>query len=128
MVPKRDFLTVSDLSRDELTLRDLLQPCRVLADLLTLHEALGGWEGKIVARVGDGNNVANAWIEAAGVLGFELRVACPEGYAPDRAPFEKNQKLTRLRITEEPEDAVAGADLVTTDVWTSTRDIWSPSG
>ena len=100
-------------------LTDLVHPCQVLADLLTLHDALGGWEGKIVAWVGDGNNVANAWIEAAGVLGFELRVACPEGYEPDRGLFEKNQKLTRLSITEEPEEAVEGADLVTTDVWTS---------
>jgi len=94
-------------------------PCQVLADLLTVQEAIGGWEGKIVAWVGDGNNVANAWIDAAGVLGFDLRVACPEGYEPDRTLFEKNQRLTRLMITEEPEEAVAGAHVVTTDVWAS---------
>jgi ornithine carbamoyltransferase len=94
-------------------------PCQVLADLLTVQETIGGWEGKIVAWVGDGNNVANAWIDAAGVLGFDLRVACPEGYEPDRTLFEKNQRLTRLMITEEPEEAVAGAHVVTTDVWAS---------
>ena len=100
-------------------LTDFQHPCQVLADLLTVRESIGGWEGKIVAWVGDGNNVANAWIDAAGVLGFELRVACPEGYEPDRTLFEKNQQLTRLMITEEPEEAVAGAHVVTTDVWAS---------
>jgi len=100
-------------------LTDLLHPCQVLADLLTVREALGGWEGKIVAWVGDGNNVANAWIDAAGSLGFELRVACPEGYEPDRGLFEQNARRTRLIVTEEPEEAVEGADVVSTDVWTS---------
>ena len=100
-------------------LTNFLHPCQVLADLLTVQEAIGGWAGKIVAWVGDGNNVANAWIDAAGVLGFELRVACPEGYEPDRSLFEKNQALTRLTITEEPEEAVEGAHVVTTDVWAS---------
>jgi len=100
-------------------LTNYLHPCQVLADLLTVHEALGGWQGKIVAWVGDGNNVANAWIDAAGLLGFELRLACPEGYEPDRTLFEKNQKLTGLTITEDPEEAVEGAHVVSTDVWAS---------
>ena len=100
-------------------LTDLLHPCQVLADLLTIQESLGTWQGKIVAWVGDGNNVANAWIDAAGLLGFELRVACPEGYEPDRKLFERNASRTRLTITEEPEEAVAGAHVVSTDVWTS---------
>jgi ornithine carbamoyltransferase len=100
-------------------LTDLLHPCQVLADLLTVREALGTWEGKIVAWVGDGNNVANAWIDAAGLLGFELRVACPEGYEPDRGLFERNAGRTRLSITEDPEEAVTGAHVVNTDVWTS---------
>ena len=100
-------------------LTELLHPCQVLADLLTMREALGGWEGKAVAWIGDGNNVANAWIDAAGVLGFELRLACPEGYEPDRALFERNQGRTRLVMTELPEEAVQGADVVTTDVWAS---------
>jgi ornithine carbamoyltransferase len=100
-------------------LTDLLHPCQVLADLLTVRESLGAWEGKIVAWVGDGNNVANAWIDAAGLLGFELRLACPEGYEPDRGIFERNAGRTKLLITEEPDEAVQGADVVSTDVWAS---------
>src|SRR5438046_7214620 len=65
-------------------LSDLPHPCQVLADLFTVREALGTWEGKRIAWVGDGNNMANSWIEAAQVLGFELRLACPEGHEPDR--------------------------------------------
>ena len=64
-------------------LTDLLHPCQVLADLLTVRESLGGWDGKVVAWVGDGNNMANSWINAAGSLGFELRLACPAGYEPN---------------------------------------------
>ena len=63
-------------------LTDLLHPCQVLADLLTVRQRLGGWEGKTVAWIGDGNNMANSWLNAAGTLGFELRLACPEGYEP----------------------------------------------
>jgi len=100
-------------------LTDLLHPCQVLGDLLTIREAMGGWEGKIVAWVGDGNNVANAWIDAASVLGFELRLACPEGYEPNREIYERSASRTRLTITEDPEEAVMGAQVVTTDVWTS---------
>ena len=93
----------------------LLHPCQVLGDLLTIRESLGSWEGRIVAWVGDGSNVANAWIDAAGVLGFELRLACPEGYEPNRELFERNASRTKIMITEEPEEAVAGAHVVTTD-------------
>ena len=100
-------------------LTDLLHPCQVLADLLTVQESLGTWQGKIVAWVGDGNNVANAWIDAAGLLGFELRLACPEGYEPDRKTFERNAARTRIVMTEEPEEAVTGAHVVNTDVWSS---------
>lgn len=100
-------------------LTDLLHPCQVLADLLTLREEFGSWEGKVVAWIGDGNNMANSWIEAAGLLGFELRLACPEGYEPNHAIFERNSARTRLSITELPEEAVAGAHVVATDVWTS---------
>jgi len=64
-------------------LTDLSHPCQVLADVFTVREALGTWEGKRIAWVGDGNNMANSWIEAAQVLGFELRLACPEGYEPN---------------------------------------------
>lgn len=100
-------------------LTDLLHPCQILADLLTVREALGSWDGKIVAWVGDGNNVANAWMDAAGLLGFELRLACPEGYEPDRRIFERAAARTKVTITEEPEEAIEGANVVNTDVWAS---------
>jgi len=100
-------------------LTDLLHPCQVLADVLTMREEFGGWEGRVVAWIGDGNNVANSWLDAAGMLGFELRVACPEGYEPNHDIFARNAARTRLTITELPEEAVAGAHVVTTDVWAS---------
>ena len=100
-------------------LTDLLHPCQLLADLLTIKENLGTWEGKTIAWIGDGNNMANSWIECAGLLGFELRLACPEGYEPNHEIFEKNSKLTKLTITELPEEAVLGAHAVNTDVFAS---------
>jgi len=100
-------------------LTDLLHPCQVLADLLTIRESLRGWEGKTVAWIGDGNNMANSWLNAAGVLGFELRLACPEGYQPNREILERNRKLTRVTLTTDPREAARGAHVVNTDVWAS---------
>ena len=100
-------------------LTDLSHPCQVLADLFTVKEHLGGWEGKRVAWVGDGNNMANSWLEAAQVLGFELRLACPEGFEPNRAKFEEAQRHANVTVTEVPEEAVEGAHVVNTDVWAS---------
>src|SRR3989441_1077131 len=98
----------------------LSHPCQVLADLFTVREALGTWEGKRIAWVGDGNNMANSWIEAAQVLGIELRLACPEGYEPNRAIFERAKAAGAcLSITEVPEEAVEGVQVVNTDVWAS---------
>jgi ornithine carbamoyltransferase len=100
-------------------LTDLSHPCQVLADVFTVQEALGGWESKRIAWVGDGNNMANSWLEAAEVLGFELRLACPEGFEPDREKFERACKKARVLVTEVPEEAVEGAHVVNTDVWAS---------
>src|SRR5881628_1389660 len=101
-------------------LTDLSHPCQVLADLFTAREALGGWDKKRVAWVGDGNNMANSWIEAAAVLGFELRLACHEGYEPSRRLFDRaKQAGACVEITEVPEEAVEGAHVVNTDVWAS---------
>jgi ornithine carbamoyltransferase len=100
-------------------LTDLLHPCQILADLLTMREHIGGWDGKVVAWIGDGNNMANSWINAAGTLGFELRLACPEGYEPEREVFDRNKDRTSISITEDLEEAVSGAHVVTTDVWAS---------
>src|SRR5437867_3477539 len=100
-------------------LTDLTHPCQVLADLFTIREHLGGWDGKRIAWVGDGNNMANAWLEAAAVLGFELSLACPEGFEPNRARFEAAQQGGCVLVTEVPEEAVEGAHVVNTDVWAS---------
>jgi ornithine carbamoyltransferase len=104
-------------------LTDLLHPCQVLADLYTIKEAIGGWEGKRVAWVGDGNNMANSWIDAAGVLGFELRLACPKGFQPNDGLLERARTRAGgkpcITISEEPEAAVEGAHVVNTDVWAS---------
>ncbi len=80
---------------------------------------MGGWEGKKVAWVGDGNNMANSWLNAASVLGFELRLACPEGYEPEREIFERAKRCADVSMHEDPEEAVQGANVVNTDVWAS---------
>jgi len=100
-------------------LTDLLHPCQVLADLMTVREAIGGWEGRVIAWVGDGNNMANSWIEAAGTLGFELRLACPRGYLPDAAILARHRDKARITLTTDPREAVRGAHVVNTDVWAS---------
>jgi len=100
-------------------LTDLSHPCQVLADLFTVREALGGWEGKRIAWIGDGNNMANSGLEAAEILGFELRLACPEGYEPNREKFERASQRATVVVTEVPEEAVEGAHVVNTDVWAS---------
>ena len=100
-------------------LTDLLHPCQVLADLLTMRESHGGWDGKAVAWVGDGNNMANSWLNAAGSLGFELRLACPAGYSPDAEILRRNQAKASIVLTTDPREAVRGAHVVTTDVWAS---------
>jgi ornithine carbamoyltransferase len=100
-------------------LTDTHHPCQVLADVFTMIEAFGDCEGKRVAWIGDGNNMANSWLDAAALLGFEVRLACPEGYEPNHDVFERASRATRVLITEEPEEAVEGADVVNTDVWAS---------
>jgi ornithine carbamoyltransferase len=100
-------------------LTDLQHPCQVLADLLTVRENLGGWEGKVIAWIGDGNNMANSWIDAAGTLGFELQLACPDGYLPDPGVLERNRSRTRITVTGDPKEAARGAHVINTDVWAS---------
>ena len=78
-------------------LTDYNHPCQILADLLTVQENLGDVSRRVVAWIGDGNNMAHSWIEAAAALGFELRLACPEGYDPD--PELLSQASQRTRIT-----------------------------
>jgi len=100
-------------------LTDFLHPCQVLADLLTVRQHLGTVDGKVVAWIGDGNNMANSWINAAYRLGFELRLACPEGYDPDPALVARAQASATVRVLRDPREAISGADVVNTDVWAS---------
>ncbi|HKH83813.1 MAG TPA: ornithine carbamoyltransferase [Gemmatimonadales bacterium] len=100
-------------------LTDLLHPCQVLADLLTVRESLGSWDGKVVAWIGDGNNMANSWINAAGSLGFELRLACPKGYEPNGEILARNSKKTTISLTNDPRIAASRAHVINTDVWAS---------
>jgi ornithine carbamoyltransferase len=100
-------------------LTDLLHPCQVLADILTVRQRLGTYEGKKVAWIGDGNNMANSWINAAYRLGFELVLACPEGYDPDATILARAQREANVRVVRDPNEAAEGAHAVNTDVWAS---------
>ena len=100
-------------------LTDFLHPCQILADILTIRQHLGSHEQQVVAWVGDGNNMANSWIHAAYRLGFELRLACPEGYEPDAQLLAQAQAVAPVHLMRDPKQAVQGAHVVTTDVWAS---------
>jgi ornithine carbamoyltransferase len=93
-------------------------PCQILADVFTCIEQRGAMEGKIVAWVGDGNNMAATWLQAADVLGFTLHVSTPNGYEVDAAAAGV-KRSDCFRIFRDPLDACRNADVVTTDVWTS---------
>ncbi|MCP5272331.1 MAG: ornithine carbamoyltransferase [Burkholderiaceae bacterium] len=93
-------------------------PCQILADIFTFIEHRGSIQGKVVAWVGDGNNMANTWLQAADILGFTLHVSTPGGYEIDPA-VAGVQNPGCLKLFKSPAAACAGAHLVTTDVWTS---------
>jgi ornithine carbamoyltransferase len=98
-------------------LSDDLHPCQLLADMQTFLEHRGSIKGKTVAWIGDGNNMCNSYIEAAIQFDFQLRVACPAGYEPN--PEFLALAGDRVTVLRDPREAVAGAHLVSTDVWTS---------
>src|SRR5688572_12370958 len=102
-------------------LTDLLHPCQIMADLQTIQENFGIDDvSKLkISWVGDGNNMANSWINAAYRLGFEIRLACPEGYQPPADILERARGATSVVLTTDPKEAVEGAHVVNTDVWTS---------
>jgi len=100
-------------------LTDLSHPCQILADVLTIQQHVGDIRGKTVAWIGDGNNMANSWIEAAAHLGFTLKLACPEGYDPDDDFLRAGVASGMVHLLRDPREAAAGADVVTTDVWAS---------
>ena len=101
-------------------LTDLNHPCQLMADLFTVSEHRANYRDLVYCWIGDGNNMANSWINAASVFGFELRIATPPGYEPDAGVIEKaRQAGTRLILTNDPREAAAGADILNTDVWAS---------
>jgi len=93
-------------------------PCQILADIFTFIEHRGSITGKTVAWVGDGNNMANSWLQASEILGFKVHVSTPSGYEIDQS-IAGLRSSSSYQVFKDPMQACAGADLVTTDVWTS---------
>ena len=102
-------------------LTDLYHPCQIMADIMTVIEHKGTYKGLKFAWVGDGNNMANTWIEAAAIFGFDLALACPKGYEPDAGvmAWAESTAPGRVTLTSDPREAVRGADVLNTDVWAS---------
>jgi ornithine carbamoyltransferase len=105
-------------------LSDRFHPCQALADYLTLREARGDLPGRTLAYVGDGNNVAHSLIHGGARLGVHVRIATPPGYEPDAVEVERGRRMAEetgasVLVTEDPGEAVEGADAVYTDVWAS---------
>ena len=106
-------------------LTDLYHPCQLLADLFTVWERLGSVEGVRYAWIGDGNNMANSWCNAAALLGLDLVLACPAGFDPhpdvlaSAAAAQARRGRGSIRLVRDPAEAAAGADVVSTDVWAS---------
>src|SRR5258706_3158671 len=101
-------------------LTDRSHPCQIVADVMTFEESKGPIAGRTVAWVGDGNNVAASWMHAAARLGFRLRIACPAQLRPDKSLMEwVKSEGADVVVTDEPADAVEGADCIVTDTWIS---------
>jgi ornithine carbamoyltransferase len=100
-------------------LSDLYHPCQVLADVQTLAERFGRLEGLKLAFIGDGNNVAHSLMLTAGRLGVHVAVATPAGYQPNAEIVDQASRLGRITLTNDPSEALSGADAVYTDVWAS---------
>ena len=102
-------------------LTDLFHPCQVLSDVMTVIENKGGLENLKIAWIGDGNNMANTWVQAAARLGFELVLACPPGYDPNDVVLQEAQQEpgSRIMVVRDPAEAVRDADVINTDVWAS---------
>ena len=102
-------------------LTDLLHPCQILSDLFTIMEKKGTYEGLKITYIGDGNNVANSWLNAAARLPFRLAMAWPENYAQDPFIFKRAIQEAEKGVTLclKPEEAAADADVIYTDVWAS---------
>ena len=104
-------------------LTDDSHPCQIMADIMTFEEHRGPISDKTIAWCGDGNNMATSWIQAATKMGFELRLACPEQLKPDEnVLLWATKNGGKIHLTQDPEEAVTGADCVSTDVWVSMGD------
>lgn len=126
MIRTFDHQLVVDLARHASIpvingLTDWLHPCQILADLLTMRECSIDFDKAVVAFIGDGNNVANSWIEAATLYGLTVRIACPEGYDPDQSLMARvrSKGPGKVEIHRTAASAAAGADVLYTDVWAS---------
>jgi ornithine carbamoyltransferase len=106
-------------------LSDQHHPCQVATDLFTVREHFGAIDGLRYAWIGDGNNMANSWLEAAGLFGLDLALACPDGFAPDPALVAAARDAQRrlgkgsIALTTDPREAAAGSHVLSTDVWAS---------
>jgi ornithine carbamoyltransferase len=112
-----DYATVPVIN----ALTDVHHPCQVLSDMMTIIEKKGTLEDLHISWIGDGNNMANSWIQAAAIIGFELTLACPRGYEPDSEIFAASRKRAKKPITlvRSPEEALRLADVINVDVWAS---------
>jgi ornithine carbamoyltransferase len=125
MIRSADAATLAELAAHATVpvingLTDASHPCQLMADVMTLEERKGRGAGKVVAWSGDGNNVAVSWVHAAVRFDFELRLACPKELSvPQRALDWARAQGGRVRLTTDPDEAVAGADCVVTDTWVS---------
>jgi ornithine carbamoyltransferase len=104
-------------------LTDLEHPCQALADFLTIYEEFLDFKDVVLTFIGDGNNVANSLILCAALLGIEMRIACPRGYEPNplviKKAYEIYENKDLLKITNDPNTAVLGSNVLYTDVWSS---------
>ena len=105
-------------------LTNFSHPCQILADIQTIEEHRGAIEGKTLAWIGDGNNVCTSFIHAAARFGFTLNIGCPAGYKPEmKAMVFASESRARVIVTQDPFEAVKGADVVLADTWVSMGDL-----
>jgi ornithine carbamoyltransferase len=100
-------------------LSDHCHPCQILSDMLTIQEYKGSLKNVKVAYIGDGNNVANSWLEAAILMQMPFSIATPKGYLPDPELTQRASRNSDFTITDDPSEAVRDADVIYTDVWVS---------
>ena len=125
LTSQRDLVAIARAMRGPVIsgMTDAEHPCQLLADLLTVREVTGHLAGARVAYIGDGNNVCTSWLYAAAICGVDLRVVCPPGYEPSESVLDRAAQLrgngSAFSIGHDPKPALAGAEIVYTDVWTS---------